>query len=84
MMCVAVPGKVITSEEGQALVDVNGVSRRVSCVGLPDVRPGDFVLVSLGMAVERISEGEARALQSLWADVAAAQDRLMRREAGNG
>jgi len=61
-MCLALPGKVLDVADpgtGTAQVDVRGIPRTVDVGLLDGVRPGDWVLVSLGMAVERISEAEA-------------------------
>jgi hydrogenase expression/formation protein HypC len=58
-MCLALPGKVLEIvDAGTARVDVRGTPRTVS-LGLLDVRPGDWVLVGMGLALERISECEA-------------------------
>lgn len=62
-MCVALPGRVldITDPEARtARVDVRGTPRTI-LLGLLDVQPGDWVLVSLGLAVERISAADAAA-----------------------
>jgi hydrogenase expression/formation protein HypC len=58
-MCLALPGKVLEIvDAGTARVDVRGTPRTVS-LGLLDVRPGDWVLVGMGLALERISECDA-------------------------
>ena len=60
-MCIALPGKIVEIVDDAARtarVDVRGVPRTVN-LGLLDARPGDWVLVSLGLAVERISEADA-------------------------
>lgn len=63
-MCLAVPGKVLTIEEGDAAfrsgnVDFCGVRRTVNLAFTPEVRPGDFVLVHVGFALTRVDEEEA-------------------------
>jgi hydrogenase expression/formation protein HypC len=61
-MCLALPGKVLgvaDAATGTVRVDVRGFPRTVNAGLVPGVRPGDWVLVSLGMAVERISEADA-------------------------
>jgi hydrogenase expression/formation protein HypC len=73
-MCVAVPGRVIERQGLRALVEVSGVRRQVSVLALPEVGEGDYVLISLGMALEKITEEESRQLEELWQDVAAAQE----------
>ena len=79
-MCVAVPGRVIEAGEGRAIVDVGGANREVSTIALPGLSPGDHVLVSFGMAVERLTETEARDLEGLWEEIALAQESAMEAE----
>jgi hydrogenase expression/formation protein HypC len=63
-MCLAVPGKVL-SVEGEdpafrsAIVDLFGVRKTVSLAFTPEVQPGDFVLVHVGFALNRIDEEQA-------------------------
>jgi hydrogenase expression/formation protein HypC len=60
-MCLALPGKVLEIVDAAARtarVDVRGAVRTIT-LGLLDAEPGDWVLVSLGLAVERISESDA-------------------------
>ena len=71
-MCLGIPGRVIRLLEGYggqlALVDVVGESRRIN-VGLLDdaaLAPGDWVVIHMGFAVERVDEaGAERALAGL-------------------
>lgn len=58
-MCLAVPAKVISSDEMLALVDIDGIQRSVSVMLLPDAKQGDFVLVHAGFAIQLIDEKEA-------------------------
>jgi hydrogenase expression/formation protein HypC len=79
-MCIALPGRVLQIVDGgTARVDVRGVPRTVS-LGLLDVRPGDWVLVGMGLALERISEADAaetlRLLDDLEDGALAAADAL--------
>jgi hydrogenase expression/formation protein HypC len=41
-------------------IDFSGVSKRVCLEHVPDVQPGDYVLVHVGFALSRIDESEAR------------------------
>lgn len=59
-MCVAVPGQVIAVDEDGAEVVVSGRARRVSSLLVPDLRPGEYVLISAGMITDRLTEDEAR------------------------
>ncbi len=61
-MCLAVPAKVveIVDEENQiAKVDIGGVRRNISVALLDDVRVGDWVLVHVGFAIQKVDEEEA-------------------------
>ena len=63
-MCLAIPGKVVeTYHEHEVLmgkVDFGGVCKRVCLEHVPDVSLGDYVLVHVGFALEKIDETEAR------------------------
>ena len=60
-MCLAIPSKVVeVSEDGTAVVDTMGVRRRISLELLQDeVSVGDYVLVHVGFAIEKLDEEEA-------------------------
>ncbi len=69
-MCVATAGRVVSvgasqGPVGLAVVQVGGRLQEVSVVAAEPVGPGDWVLVQLGMAVARLREEDARALQEL-------------------
>jgi hydrogenase expression/formation protein HypC len=63
-MCLGIPGKVMeTYRENDVLmgkVDFSGVVKRVCLEHVPEVRPGEYVLVHVGFALSRIDEEEAR------------------------
>jgi hydrogenase expression/formation protein HypC len=61
-MCLALPGKVLTIVDpaaGLACVDIQGTPREVNVSLLDGVAAGQWVLVSTGFAVARLSEAEA-------------------------
>jgi hydrogenase expression/formation protein HypC len=61
-MCLALPGKVLHIVDPEArlgLVDVLGTPRMVNLTLVGEVAPGDWVLVHMGFAMERMSEAEA-------------------------
>jgi hydrogenase expression/formation protein HypC len=64
-MCLGVPGQVVEIRPGadgfpMARVDFAGIVREVCLACVPDVRTGDWVLVHVGFALERLDEEEAR------------------------
>lgn len=73
-MCLGIPGQVVELVDGYAgqlaLVDVQGAHRRINLGMLdPDEEqpsPGDWVLIHMGFAIERINQaGADRALDGL-------------------
>ena len=58
-MCLGIPGKIISISGDLAEVDFGGVAREVSLLLCPDVREGDYVLVHVGFAIQRLDEKEA-------------------------
>ena len=63
-MCLGIPGKVVeTYRENDVLmgkVDFSGVRKRVCLEHVPEVQPGEYVLVHVGFALNTIDEAEAR------------------------
>jgi hydrogenase expression/formation protein HypC len=62
-MCLGIPGRVVeTYRENDVLmgkVDFSGVSKRVCLEHVPEVIPGEYVLVHVGFALSRLNEDEA-------------------------
>ena len=62
-MCLAVPGRVVGVEERHdtvmAEVDFGGVRKDVCLQYLPDVGVGDYVIVHVGFAIQRLDERSA-------------------------
>jgi hydrogenase expression/formation protein HypC len=58
-MCLGIPGKIISITGDLASVDFGGVSREVSLLLCPEVSEGDYVLVHVGFAIQRLEEREA-------------------------
>ena len=64
-MCLAVPGKIMSIDDGEPLlrsgrVDFSGVVKQVNLAYVPEARVGDYVLVHVGFALNTIDEDEAR------------------------
>jgi hydrogenase expression/formation protein HypC len=62
-MCLAIPGKVISVEDGLsrvAKVQFGGITRTASLDFVPEAGVGDYVLVHVGFAISKIDEEEAR------------------------
>jgi len=65
-MCLAIPAKVISIEGESAVVSIEDVEYRASLLLLPDVNPGDYVMLHAGFAIEKVDpERAAETLQLL-------------------
>jgi len=60
-MCLAIPSRVTEiKDDGTAVVDTMGVKRKVSLELMQEeVREGDYVLIHVGFAIQRLDEEEA-------------------------
>ncbi|BDH05962.1 MULTISPECIES: HypC/HybG/HupF family hydrogenase formation chaperone [Streptomyces] len=69
-MCLAVPGKVVAIDDGAdpltGLVDFGGVQKQACLEYLPDVKVGEYVIVHVGFALQRLDEESARASLELF------------------
>lgn len=57
-MCVAVPGKVIEVYEDEALVEFIESKKKVNIALINDVKVGDYLLIHVGIAIEKIDKDE--------------------------
>lgn len=65
-MCIAVPGEIIEIREGNiALVDFGNLQQEIR-VDLVDVVVGDFVLVHVGFAIQKLDRDEALETRELF------------------
>jgi hydrogenase expression/formation protein HypC len=62
-MCLAVPGKVVRIEERDdtrmAQVDFGGVLKEVCLAYVPDLQVGEYTIVHVGFALQRLDEETA-------------------------
>jgi hydrogenase expression/formation protein HypC len=68
-MCLAVPGKIIEIQDMLGTVDINGVTRKVSLMLLPESKVGEFVLIHAGFAIQAIDEEEVRKTLELFKEL---------------
>ncbi|GIF00586.1 HypC/HybG/HupF family hydrogenase formation chaperone [Paractinoplanes rishiriensis] len=63
-MCLAVPGRIVRIAEvdgvPMAEVDFGGVRKSVCLQYLPDAEAGEYVVVHVGFAIQRLDEESAR------------------------
>jgi len=65
-MCLGIPGKVVeTYHEHEMLmgkVDFGGVSKQVCLAHVPEVKPGQYVIVHVGFGLSIVDEDEAKVI----------------------
>ena len=65
-MCLAVPGKVVLIKDDRAIIDYAGETREAGTAFLPDIKEGEYVIVSAKMVMQRVPEEEAKKALALW------------------
>jgi hydrogenase expression/formation protein HypC len=55
-MCLAIPSKITSINEGMGTIDVDGVKRSCSLLLLENAAVGDWVIVHAGFALHKIDE----------------------------
>ena len=71
-MCLAIPAQVVEiSGNETAIVELGGIRKAISTALLDEVAVGDYVIVHVGYALERLNVVEAEETLRLFADLAA-------------
>ena len=68
-MCLAVPLKLIEINGFDAVGEALGMRRAVRVDFIPDPKPGDYVMVHAGFAIERLTETQAEADLKSWGEL---------------
>ena len=70
-MCLAIPAEVISIEDTgeNAVVSLGDVRKTISLALVSNVQPGDFVLVHVGYALERLDPEEAQKTLDAFAEL---------------
>jgi hydrogenase expression/formation protein HypC len=65
-MCLAIPGKIISINKQedetflQGKVSFGGIVKEVNLCMVPEANVGDYVLVHVGVAINKVDEDEAK------------------------
>ena len=59
-MCLAIPVKIISIQDKEAVIDIGGVRREASLWLTPEAKVGDYVLLHTGFAIAVLDEDAAR------------------------
>ena len=69
-MCLAIPAQVVELREGDnAVVDLAGVRKEISLSLVDEVAVGDYVIVHVGYALNKLDPEEAAKTLALFAEL---------------
>lgn len=68
-MCLAIPLKLIEINGKNAVGEALGMRRQLRVDFIPDPKPGDYVIVHAGFAIERLPENQALEDIAAWSEV---------------
>ena len=70
-MCLAIPARVVELRvDDQAVIDLAGVRKEISLALVEDVAVGDYVIVHVGYALQKVDPDEAAKTLALFAQAA--------------
>ena len=58
-MCLAVPAQIISLDGMTAVAEMSGIKKEIDVTLTPEVAPGDWVVVHVGYALQRIDAQKA-------------------------
>jgi len=68
-MCLALPARVVELlPASEGMIDLGGVRKRISLELVTDVQPGDYVIVHVGYALQKLDPAEAQRTLALFAE----------------
>lgn len=69
-MCLAIPARIEELTTGDnAIVDLGGVRKEISLALVEDVAVGDYVIVHVGYALQKLDREEAERTLELFAEM---------------
>ncbi len=68
-MCLAIPLKLTEINGNTAVGEAMGMTREIRVDFIPDPRPGDYVIVHAGFAIERLGAEQALDDLAAWKEL---------------
>ena len=69
-MCLAFPARIVAlSGESDAVIDLDGVHKTISLALVDDAAVGDYVIVHVGFALQKLDVEEAERTLALFAEM---------------
>ncbi len=71
-MCLAIPACVEhLINENYAIVNLGGIRKEISLVLVENIVPGDYVIVHVGFALQKLDQMEAERTLAMFAEISA-------------
>lgn len=71
-MCLAIPAYVEQLiAENHAIVNLGGIRKEISLALVEDIAPGDYVIVHVGFALQKLDQLEAEHTLAMFAEISA-------------
>jgi hydrogenase expression/formation protein HypC len=70
-MCLAIPALVVEINGDDGIVDMGGVRKQISLALVDDVVVGDYVILHVGYALNKLDPEEAERTLALFAEMGA-------------
>lgn len=58
-MCLAVPGRLVKVDGKEGTADIMGVRRKVNLHLIDEAKEGDWIIIHVGFAIQKIGKEEA-------------------------
>ncbi len=74
-MCLAIPARIeqLIAEDG-AIVNLGGVRKEISLALVEDAAPGDYVIVHVGYALQKLDQAEAERTLAMFNELSVLND----------
>lgn len=64
-MCLAVPAKIISIKDEEAVVDIDGIRRSINIALVDNVQVDDYVIIHAGFAIHKWTSHDVQEFQAL-------------------
>jgi hydrogenase expression/formation protein HypC len=69
-MCLAIPTKIVQLlPDNNAMAEVSGIRKKISLAMVEDVRVGDYVIVHVGFALNKLDQEDAEKTLALFQEL---------------
>ena len=68
-MCLAIPAQIVSIDGDNGIVDIGGVQKVISLALVDEVAVGDYVIIHVGYALQKLDPEEAAKTLALFAEL---------------